>query len=73
MNGKQARKIRKAMLANSGNNPLSHFATSSSYVNGMLVFKFTHYSIGAKRLYKMGKKIFSKYGFLPTEKQNGLV
>jgi|GEM_PF-5606664 len=66
MNGKQAKRIRKAMLNGSGEAEYG-FATSSSYYNQELHYKFVYHSIGKERLYKMGKKIFKKYGVLPLE------
>lgn len=66
MNGKQAKRIRKAMLKGKSEAEYG-FNTSSYYYDQQLHYKFVYHSIGKERLYKMGKKIFKKYGVLPME------
>lgn len=40
------------------------------YANGILHFRISYHSVGEARLYKLGKKIYKKYGFLPMEQAN---
>lgn len=69
MNGKKARAIRKAMLAGATELGATAFTTTPIYEHGdkMLHFKFSYHSIGGRRLYKIGKKIYKKYGVLPIQ------
>lgn len=73
MNSKKAKAIRKAMMAGDPTKSGIGFTTSPSYnpQDQMLHFKFTYHTMGEKKLYKLGKKIYKQYGFLPQENANG--
>lgn len=72
MNSKKAKRIRRAMMSGDPTKSGIGFTTTPSYSehDRMLHFKFTYHSMGERKMYKLGKKIYKQYGFLPKEQVN---
>lgn len=73
MNAKKAKQIRRAMMSGDPTKSGVGFTTTANYnpQDQMLHFKFTYHSMGEKKMYKLGKKIYKQYGFLPKEDASG--
>jgi len=73
MNAKKAKKIRRAMMSGDPTKSGRGFTTTPVFdpKDNMLHFKFTYHVLGERKLYKLGKKIYNQYGFLPQEQKNG--
>lgn len=73
MNAKKAKAIRRAMMSGDPSKSGVVFTTTSvfDHRDGMLHFKFTYHSAGERKLYKLGKKVYNQFGFLPQEQKHG--
>jgi hypothetical protein len=73
MNAKKAKAIRRAMMSDDPTKSGVGFTTTAVYneQERALHFRFTYHSVGERKVYKLGKKIYKQYGFLPKEQASG--